>query len=195
MNFRKLLQDRTASSAAEFALVLPLLLIFLLGMIDVGRWMWTYNRAEKAAQMGARIAVVTGPVSSAISNTYVGACSPALTQGDLIPASCFTAVTCTSASCTSGTEDADAFNRILARMRVFLPELSASNLTVEYSSSGLGYAGNPNGPDVAPLVTVKIGTPTALQFTPITSFLLTTMNMPTFTTTLTAEDLSGAQSN
>jgi hypothetical protein len=46
------------------------------------------------------------------------------------------------------------------------------------------------------LVTVKIGAPaTPLPFTPITSFLLTTMNMPSFTTTLTAEDLSGADSN
>jgi hypothetical protein len=81
-------------------------------------------------------------------------------------------------------------------MRLFLPQLTAANLTVEYSPSGLGYAGNPNGPDLSPLVTVKIGAPaTPLPFTPITSFLLTTMNMPSFTTTLTAEDLSGADSN
>ncbi len=63
---RKLLIDRTAASAVEFALVLPLLLIFLLGIIDVGRWMWVNNKAQKAAQMGARFAVVTKPVSSAI---------------------------------------------------------------------------------------------------------------------------------
>lgn len=196
MMIGKLLRDRSAGSAAEFALVLPLLLLFLFGMIDAGRWMWTYNRAEKATQMGARLAVVTNSVSSSIGASYVGACSPALTQGDLIPASCFsTPVTCTSTGCSAGTEDTAAFNNIVVRMRNFLPELSATNVTVEYSASGLGYAGNPNGPDVSPLVTVKIGTPTALQFTPITSFLLTSMNMPTFTTTLTAEDSSGAQSN
>jgi hypothetical protein len=34
-----------------------------------------------------------------------------------------------------------------------------------------------------------------LQFTPITALLLATMNMPTFTTSLTAEDLTGSQSN
>jgi hypothetical protein len=45
------------------------------------------------------------------------------------------------------------------------------------------------------LVTVKIGTPTALQFRPITAFLLAAMNMPTFTTSLTAEDLRGSDSN
>ena len=56
---RKLLQDRTASSAAEFALVLPLLLFLFFAIIDTGRFVWSSNRVEKAAQMGARMAVVT----------------------------------------------------------------------------------------------------------------------------------------
>ena len=192
MIVHSLVRDRSGSSAAEFALVLPLLLLFLFGIIDAGRWMWTYNQAEKATQMGARFAVVTEPISSSLANTYVGACSPALTQGDLIPASCFATVTCTSSACSSGTVNASAFTNVVTRMHSFLPELTESNVTIEYSGSGLGYAGNPNGPDISPLVTVKLS---GLQFTPITSFLLTSMNMPTFTTTLSAEDLSGSRSN
>ena len=43
-------------------MVLPLLLLFIFGIIDVGRLMWTWNRAEKATQMGARFAVVTDMV-------------------------------------------------------------------------------------------------------------------------------------
>jgi hypothetical protein len=34
-----------------------------------------------------------------------------------------------------------------------------------------------------------------VQFTPITSFLLTTIPLPASTTSLTAEDLSGTKSN
>jgi hypothetical protein len=192
---RKLIFDTSGASAAEFAIVLPMLLLFLFGIIDAGRWIWTYNKAEKAAQMGARMAVVTTPVASSVSDSYLGACTPALTQGDLIPASCVSTVSCTNAGCSSGAEDAAAFQQILTRMKFFLPELSANNLTIEYSPSGLGYAGNPHGPDLVPLVTVKIGTPTALQFKPITFLLLVSMNMPPFTTTLTAEDLSGSDSN
>jgi Flp pilus assembly protein TadG len=192
---RALLRDRTGASAAEFALVLPLLILFLFGIVDVGRWLWVYNEAEKATQMGARFAVVAAPVSSSINQSYVGLCNPPLTQGDVIPASCFGTITCTSGGCSSGAKNDTAFQNIVDRMQMFLPGLTAANVSVEYSPSGLGYAGNPSGPDVSPLVTVKIGTPTPLQFAPITFLLLSTMDMPTFTTSLTAEDLSGAQSN
>jgi hypothetical protein len=156
--------------------------------------MWTYNRAEKATQMGARFAVVTDPVSSSIDNSYLGLCSPPLTQGDLIPADCFSNITCTDSGCGSdtGAFDQTAFRRIVDRMKLYLPQLNYSNVSLEYSSSGLGYAGNPNGPDLSPLVTVKL---TGLQFTPLTTLMLAVMNMPTFTTSLTAEDLSGSQSN
>ena len=61
---RRLIQDRTAASGAEFALVLPLLLLLLFGTIDAGRWLWTYNRAEKSLQEAARFAVVTNPMTS-----------------------------------------------------------------------------------------------------------------------------------
>jgi Flp pilus assembly protein TadG len=38
---RRLLQDRSGSSAAEFAMVLPLLLVLLFGLIDTGRFLLT----------------------------------------------------------------------------------------------------------------------------------------------------------
>jgi hypothetical protein len=205
----RLLLDRTGSSAAEFALVLPLLLIFLFGIIDAGRWMWTYNRAEKAAQEGTRFAIVTDPISPGIGSSYVGVSG--LTQGDAIPASAFGKITCigggtvasptASCSCATapcpalGATSNTAFANIIERMRFFLPGLQPSNVTIEYSSSGLGYAGNPYGADLSPLVTVKIGTPTPLQFKPTTTLLLATMNMPSLTTSLTAEDLIGSHSN
>lgn len=208
---RRLLQDRSGSSAAEFAIVLPLLLIFLFGIIDAGRWLWTYNRAEKATQMGARMAAVTDPISPGIASSYLGV--GGLTQGDVIPASAFGKVTCTgtgsgssvTASCTCtttpcptlGTANSTAFQTVLTRMRKFYPELAASNVAVVYSTSGLGYAGDPNEHDLSPLVSVVIGpTPaTRVQFRPITAFLIAQLNMPKFTATLTGEDLTGAQSN
>jgi hypothetical protein len=203
---RRLLQDRTAATAAEFAIVLPLLLIFLLGIVDAGRWLWTYNRGQKAAQMGARFAVVTDPISPGLDTDYVGVSG--LTQGDAIPAADFGTITCTAtgtaasptATCTCttspcpslGTADSTAYKNVLDRVRDFMPEVTPSNMNVIYSSSGLGYAGNPNGPDLSPLVTIQLA---GLRFTPITSFLILSMPMPTFRMSLTAEDENGSQSN
>lgn len=202
----RLLQDRTAASAAEFALVLPLLLLLLLGMIDAGRWLWTYNRGEKAVQMGARFAVVTDPMTSGLNSSYLGV--GGLTQGDAIPASDFGKVTCTGGGtvasatvtcvCTTspcpalGTADDGAFQNLFNRLHAFMPETVPSNVKVIYSTSGLGYAGNPTEPDISPLVTLEVS---GLQFTPISGFLLTSLTMPTFTTSLTAEDEIGADSN
>lgn len=203
---RKLLQDRSAASAAEFALVLPLLLILLLGTIDAGRWLWTYNRAEKALQMGARFAVVTDPMTSGLNSSYLGV--GGLTQGDSIPAADFGKITCTgggtvtsatvTCSCTTtpcptlGTADNAAFQKLFNRLYAFVPEAVPSDVKVIYSSSGLGYAGNPSEPDLSPLITLEVS---GLPFTPISGFLFVSLTMPTFTTSLTAEDEIGADSN
>jgi len=198
---RNLIRDRSGSSAAEFAMVLPLLLIMLFGIIDAGRWLWTYNKAEKATMMGARYAVVADPIADGLDSSYLGV--GGLTQGDSIPASAFGQVSCTDTTCTCqtapcptlGTITQQKFRNIVDRMKLFLPDIDYSDVTILYSSSGLGYAGNPSGADVSPLVTVRLGDPNRIQFRPITAFLIASMNMPITTTTLTAEDLRGSQSN
>ena len=194
---RRLLLDRTGTSAAEFALVLPLLLLLMFGIIDVGRYMWNINRAEKAAQMGVRMAIVTDYVASSIGDSYVGQCATPLGQGDSIPAGCFSTIICNktsgNVSCGSGqTADDDAFDRVLGHMRTFMPEIEDSDLRIIYSPSGLGYAGDPNGPDVAPLVTVELSD---IDFRPIAALALVNIGLPTVHTSLTFEDGTGAASN
>jgi len=197
---RRLAFDRSGATAAEFALVLPLLLLLIFGIIDGSRFIWEYNRAEKATQVGARVAVVTNAIPSGLAAAnYVGV--GGLTQGDPIPVSALGTLSCTRTVCTCigtgtcpspGTINSVDFDRIVTRMQNMKPDIAAANVLVEYRGSGLGYAGDPNGMEIAPLVTVKL---TGLQFTPITSLLLATITMPAFLTTLTAEDSAGSQSN
>lgn len=208
MSRRALLRDDAGASAAEFALVLPLLLILLFVIIDGGRFLWESNRAEKATQAGARFAIVTDPVPGGLATAdYVGV--GGLTQGDNIPASAFGKVSCSwmsganpvccdaAAPCTTpypalGTINAAAFSGVVARMRGMKPDIQRSNVVISYEGSGLGYAGDPNGMDLSPLVTVEL---TGLAFRPITALLQLSFTMPDFRTTLTGEDASGAQSN
>ena len=198
---RQLTRCSNAASSAEFALVIPLLLLLIFGVIDGGRFMWEFNRAEKATQMGVRFAAVTSPVLGSGFADYSFSVDDGIPQGSPVPTSNFSSATCTSASCTcaggavcgSVARDAVAFQNIVNRMAAIYPAVTANNVIVEYKNVGLGYAGDPNGPDVAPLITVRL---TGLNFHPVTCLMLAcSIAMPDFRAALTAEDLSGSESN
>jgi len=203
MNRSPLRNCTSGSSSVEFALMLPLLMILLFGIIDAGRLAWEYNRTEKATQVGARFAVVTssfppGLVSQSYLGTFGGA---TLTQGDRIPAAALGDIKCTSTSCTCATTpcvstpgslDTAVFNKLLVRMQNMNPRITASNVEIHYTGSGLGYAGDPNGMQIAPLVTVTVS---GMTWHPITGLMFLNFTLPTISTSLTAEDASGDQSN
>jgi hypothetical protein len=146
--------------------------------------------------------VVTDPIASELTTeSYVGTVVGGVTvnQGDRVPAGALGVVRCDDTECTCSadpcpttlTHDSAAFDALLARMQDILPGLEADNLAVEYSGSGLGYAGNPDGMDIAPLVTVLVED---FEFQAILLFG-GTVNMPSFSYSLTMEDGQGTGSN
>jgi len=199
---RSIFRDQIGASAAEFALVLPLLLLFLLGLIDTGRFMWEYNQAEKATQMGARYAVATQVVPTGL-RTYSFATSGEVVAGNPVPTTSFDRAICTQANCSDCTPsggfctaigyDSAAFTAIKDRMKGMYAPITASNVVVEYRNVGLGFAGDPNGPDVAPLVTVRL---TNMTFQPLTTMIFgLNVPMPDFRAALTLEDGVGTVAN
>lgn len=196
-NLRQFVSDERGS-AGEFALILPIIILFLIGIIDAGRYAYHFNRGEKATQMGARTAVVTNPLVSELA-TY-NFVSSTLGQGDRIPESALGRITCTSSACSCTTSpclagtlthDTAAFAVVATRIKQIWPEVQDADIRVEYSGSGLGYAGNPSGMDIAPFVTVRLVNRT------FTSFILLggSVGFPDFRYTLTMEDGAGTQSN
>lgn len=191
----KFVRNDRAASGVEFALVVPVLFVFLFGTIDVGRYMWTLNQAEKATQMGARFAVVTDPVASGLSGDFtfehgsIGG-DPVLGCGD--PNEIFCQTVCDDSACTPdwGYDEA-AFDNLVDRMRRFYAAIQPENVTITYRNVGLGFAGDPNGPDVAALTTVELA---GLTFEPIILFG-GTINLPTIKALLTLEDAEGIDSN
>lgn len=190
----------TRGSAAEFALVLPIFLFLLLGTIDVGRYMWFVAQAEKATQMGTRYAVVTDMVPTGLYS-YNFASASGVSSGDVVPISTFPGVDCSapsgtvSCTCASGgscsfplTADQDAFDNIVMTMQRFYGGISRENVVIRYDWSGLGYAGNPNGSDVEPIVTIRL---TNLNFKPLISGTLGSIGLPGTSHSLTNEDGSG----
>jgi Flp pilus assembly protein TadG len=63
--------DERAQALVEFALVLPIFLLLVTGIFDVGRAVWQENTLAYAAREGTRYAIVHG----AAGNPIVGPCS------------------------------------------------------------------------------------------------------------------------
>lgn len=193
----QLAKSSGGSTGFEFTLLLPLLLLLLLGFIDVGRFIWTVNRAEKATQMGVRFAVTTDMVAAGLgSYTFT---ESGVAQGGTIPTSAFVGVTCNSTTCTNKGagpvpgHSAAAFNNIVTRMRFFMREITPANVVIDYDNSGLGYAGDPNAPDVAALTTVRL---TGVTFRPYSTYaFFGPIQLPAFQSALTMEDGTGTVAN
>ena len=172
--------------------MLPLLLLILLAILDAGRLLWVINRAEKATQMGVRFAVATGMVPADLA-TRDFTLAHGVASGEPVPLSEFSAVTCRAGGCTGWGYDDAAFRRIVARMNVVMAEIEPGHVVIDYENVGLGYAGDPNGPDVSPLVRVRLQN---LVFRPLLlSVFGGVISLPEFSASLTQEDGSGTVSN
>lgn len=158
MHKHRLFPDTSGAVAAEFAMIVPVFVILFLAIIDTGMWMWAHNRAEKAAQAAVRHAAVIDFVPTDLATTNF-ASAYNIPSGNLIPIGTIAPINCggpLGSGCSAFGWDGTAYNAILARARQQFPELTAANLRVRYEHVGLGYAGDPNGADVSPMVTVEI---------------------------------------
>lgn len=79
-----------------------------------------------------------------------------------------------------------AFDTVLTAMRRAYPELQADEIEVIYEHVGLGFAGNPIGPDVTLNVTVRLRDVT-LSLLSLGMIGLGSWPMPDFAATLTGE--------
>jgi len=62
------LKRTTGQSIVEFALVLPVLLLILMGIVEFGRLLETTNVLTSAAREGVRVAAVSAPDVSQVNN-------------------------------------------------------------------------------------------------------------------------------
>ncbi len=51
-------RDRRGTTAIEYAIILPALLLFLLGIMDAGRLLWNYTTLYRAVEAAARCGTV-----------------------------------------------------------------------------------------------------------------------------------------
>ncbi len=206
MFWRCLIRDQRGISSVEFALVATVFFMMIFGIVDFSRAMWEWNAAAKATQAGVRYAVVSDIVS--IDYKEFSGLSFGLNSGEKVPIkdaggnNVIAPIFCSDGDPGAGLAigcgtslgglaaakaDAVAFLAIVVQMQKMDDRIEAHNVVIEYRHIGLGFAGNPVGPDVDPLVTVKLRD---MEFDFVTPGLagLFPINMPDFAASLTGED-------
>jgi Flp pilus assembly protein TadG len=81
---RNLIDKRNGQSLVEFALVLPIFLLIVLGIVEFGRLWETVNVLTSAAREGVRVAAVTGPDGSQVQSAAQNLLSAANITGATI---------------------------------------------------------------------------------------------------------------
>lgn len=184
---------RRGTSSVEFAMVVVLFLVAVLGIVDFARALWQWNLAARATQAGVRTAAVQDPAALNVQRFDGTLAAPV---GEPVPAAALSPnpTICTHDGCgptLTSTDpallDAAAFARIVERMHAYHRRIGTENVVVEYRHVGLGLAGNPDGPDIDPVITVRLR---GLSFEFLaTGFLgLPAIPLPDFRATLSAED-------
>ncbi len=198
MFWRRLARDQRGISATEFVIVGGVFFMLIFGMVDFSRAMWEWNAAAKATHWGVRYAIVNDMVAIRFVNFKGGL--EGIDAGASIPVGPVTAkfgtdtFVCTNTGCngngnTSTDFDDIAFGLIVARMQAIYDGIQPENVIVEYRHIGLGFSGDPLGPDLHPLVTVRLTGMTFVFVTPGLSGILD-IDLPDFAATMTGEDLT-----
>ena len=151
--FARAWRDEQGSATIEFVVVFFAFMSVMMFVIEVAIYQFSVASLEKAAEAGARYAVVSSPAATGVEtendpgggDDFGEACSP--TGGSCLP---FSRRTCRGQSMTNcrGAQ----LDAIIAVMHRFNGSIERSNVTVRYENTGIGFAGGPT----APLVTVSI---------------------------------------
>ena len=74
---RRCQNSRRGASAVEFAVIAPVFLLLVFGMIEYGRMVMVQQVITNASREGARRAVLTGATNAEVINTVVTYCTQA----------------------------------------------------------------------------------------------------------------------
>ncbi|MDI3334886.1 pilus assembly protein [Defluviimonas aestuarii] len=200
-------EDDSGVTLVELAIIIPVFLLLLFGLIDFGRMSGDYVMANKAMHTAVRMAAVRPPVAAQFCG---GVAVPAtnlrgpVQQGTIPPrfgtscsAGANVCATPAAAICTGDATDPTA-NEIWTKIQPMMPAGSSpSNLLIRYEfDSNLGFLGGP----YIPVVTVELQNLNFQFVTPLGglaalagatgSTMPNSVTVPPMSTSMPAEDLA-----
>jgi len=191
------IMDQRGGVAVEFVALLPAFVFLTFFVFEITIAVLWVGTVEKAAQLGARLAIVSDLAVTGLSPDLKNGVADGHIPGDHCDqggCTIFAPRTCTGGSigeCSVG------FTAIFSRMDAIATLLQPENVTITYAYVGLGFAGGP----IVPRVTVTI------QNVPYDTFMTNILArfmrlatgdpaavspltiLPTIAVTLTGEDL------
>ncbi|MEI8717240.1 TadE/TadG family type IV pilus assembly protein [Mesorhizobium sp. ISC11] len=204
-------KSEDGAAMVEMTIVSSLLFTLVLGFVDFGYAFYQWNEATKAVQVGARLASISDPVSTALATA-----APTTTPGAPVSAGAYTALVCkytgNTGACNgnSAAFNAASFSTIFrgdtavtndntcpalaANQRPgmchFFRGLHRDNIVVTYAATGLGYQTRLTGP--VPTITVNLQNLTFHFFFLSGLMGFNNISMPSMLSTVTGEDLKSA---
>ena len=127
---RSLAADRRGVAAVQFALIATPLLLFLLGIEETARIMWTQSAINMAVEDGARYSSVSGPTGSCAASGTVTSYAATRAWGLNLPAGDFTA---TSPACGCQVSVSVPFTPVVPKLVPYNITLTASACFPQWS--------------------------------------------------------------
>lgn len=215
-------RDTGGAAMVEFTAAAFTFFVILFGSVEFANAYYQWNAATKAVQWGARVAAVSNPVASdltALSGvggsvlpgdpmpTFDRICTASNAAGSLgsctvvnsYDAAAMQAIVFGRAADGTAYTTCQTTPSSLGMCNLFPRIASAANVSIRYQYTGLGYAGRPGG--AVPTITVSLGGSPPLKFEfiligglmkVVNSAFPDAIDMPSFATTVTGEDLASA---
>lgn len=200
---RRFHQDERGIALTEALLSLPIVILVLTAMVELGVATYQWNQSVKAVQIGARLAAVSSPLVGDVAYEALDVFEAAVNEGDAVPQEPLS-VTCgpDSTPCdatrldrlrTGGDgscgSDGSGLTPQLVGMCDVAPFIGPENIQISYHRSFLGYAGRPFGP--VSTITVELRDVT-VDFLLLDSLIpaLGSITIPAHPVSITSEDLN-----
>jgi len=119
-------RDR-GQALVEFAVVMPIIVLVVLGLFDLGRAVYSYNTLAQAARAGSRVAIVNQVASNVTSQAVRAAATLGLTSSNVDV--CFKTADSSSTNCGSSSGNCPQSTRYIGCLAVVTTHVSYAPMT------------------------------------------------------------------